>query len=138
MIVLDTNVISEVLRPTPEPKVLEWLEGIPLFSVFTTAITHAEILRGIHSMSDGQHRRKLYVTALAIFGEDFLGRVLNFDTDVVDVYAEIGASRRASGRPISEFDAAIAAITRFHGARLATRNVKDFDNCGIDVINPWD
>ena len=138
MIVLDTNVISEVLRPTPEPKVLEWLEKVPLISVFTTVITHAEILRGIHSMSHGQRRQKLYVTALAIFGEDFLGRVLNFDSDVADVYAEIGAARRAVGRPISEFDAAIAAITRFHGARLATRNAKDFDHCGIEVINPWE
>lgn len=138
MIVLDTNVISEVLRPTPEPKVLKWLEGIPLSSVFTTTITHAEILRGIHSMSHGQRRQKLYVAALAMFGEDFPGRVLNFDSDVADVYAEIGAARRAAGRPISEFDAAIAAITRFHGARLATRNAKDFDNCGVEVINPWD
>lgn len=138
MIVLDTNVISEVLRPTPEPKVLEWLEGVSPISIFTTAITHAEILRGIHAMSHSQRRRKLYIAALEIFGEDFLGRVLNFDSDVADAYAEIGAARRAAGRPISEFDGAIAAITRFHRARLATRNAKDFENCGIEVINPWE
>jgi predicted nucleic acid-binding protein len=138
VIVLDTNVLSEVLRPAPEPKVLEWLDGLPPGSVFTTAITRGEILYGIRVMPDGQRRRKLYVAALAMFGEDFEGRVLNFDSDVADLYAEIGEARRAAGRPISQFDAAIAAIARSYGAKLGTRNAKDFDNCGIEVINPWE
>ena len=138
MIVLDTNVISEVLRPAPEPKVLDWLDEQSPNSIFTTAVTRGEILYGIRLLSDGQRRRRLLTAALAIFGEDFAGRVLSFDSDAADIYAEIGASRRAAGRPISQFDATIAAITRSHGAKLATRNAKDFDGCGIDVINPWD
>jgi predicted nucleic acid-binding protein len=138
MIVLDTNVISEVLRPAPEPKVLDWLDEQSPNSIFTTAVTRGEILYGIRLLSDGQRRRQLWTAALAIFGEDFAGRVLSFDSDAADIYAEIGASRRAAGRPISQFDATIAAITRSHGAKLATRNAKDFDGCGIDVINPWD
>lgn len=138
MIVLDTNVISEVLRPAPEPKVLDWLDEQSPNSIFTTAVTRGEILHGIRLLSEGQRRRRLWTAALAIFGEDFAGRVLSFDSDAADIYAEIGASRRAAGRPISQFDATIAAITRSHGAKLATRNAKDFDGCGIDVINPWD
>jgi len=137
MIVLDTNVISEVLRPTPDPKVLNWLEEQPTNAVFTTAITRGEILYGIRLLSDGQRRRKLWTTALAIFNDDFAGRILSFDNDAADIYADIGASRRAAGRPISQFDATIAAITRSHGAKLATRSEKDFDGCGVEVINPW-
>jgi hypothetical protein len=137
MIVLDTNVLSELLRAAPEPRVLTWLAEQPRASLFTTAVTQGEILYGIRLLPDGQRRRKLADAALAIFNEDFAGRVLSFDGDSADTYAEIGASRRAAGRPISQFDALIAAMTRSRGACLATRNVKDFDDCGIDVVNPW-
>jgi hypothetical protein len=137
MIVLDTNVLSEVLRPQPEPRVLAWLDGQPANSVFTTAITEGEILYGIRLLADGQRRRKLWDAATAIFNDDLGGRVLGFDSDAAAHYAEIAASRRAAGRPISQFDATIAAITRSHAASLATRNAKDFEGCGIDVVNPW-
>lgn len=137
MIVLDTNVLSELLRPAPEPRVLTWLAEQPRASLFTTAVTQGEILYGIRLLPDGQRRRKLADAALAIFNEDFAGRVLSFDGDAADAYAEIGASRRAAGRAISQFDAMIAAMTRSRGACLATRNVKDFKDCGIDVVNPW-
>jgi predicted nucleic acid-binding protein len=99
--------------------------------------TQGEILYGIRLLADGQRRRKLWDAASAIFEEDFAGRVLSFDNDAAGHYVEIGASRRAAGRPISQFDATIAAITRSHGATMATRNVKDFDDCGIEVLNPW-
>jgi predicted nucleic acid-binding protein len=138
MIVLDTNVLSEVLRPEPEPRVLAWLDEQPTNSVFTTAVTQGEILYGIRLLADGQRRRSLWEAATAIFNDDFAGRVLSFDTEAADHYAEISASRRAAGRPISQFDATIAAISCSHGATLATRNVKDFEGCGIDVVNPWD
>ncbi len=138
MIVLDTNVLSEVLRPQPERRVLVWLDGQPANSVFTTAITQGEILYGIRLLADGQRRRKLWDAATAIFDDDFAGRVLSFDSDAAGHYADIGASRRSAGRPISQFDATIAAITRSHGATLATRNSKDFDGCGIDLVNPWE
>lgn len=138
MIVLDTNVLSEVLRPEPEPRVLAWLDQQPANSVFTTAITQGEILYGIRLLADGQRRRKLWDTAAAIFDDDLDGRVLSFDSDAAGHYAQIAASRRATGRPISQFDATIAAISRSYGATLATRNTKDFEGCGIDVVNPWD
>jgi predicted nucleic acid-binding protein len=138
MIVLDTNVLSEVLRPQPEPRVLSWLDEQAANSVFTTSVTQGEILFGIRLLGDGQRRRKLWDAATAIFEDDFAGRVLSFDSDAAGHYAEIGASRRTAGRPISQFDATIAAITRSHGATLATRNAKDFEGCGIDVVNPWD
>ena len=137
MIVLDTNVLSELLRPAPEPRVLTWLANQPRASLFTTAVTQGEILYGIRLLPDGQCRRKLAEAALAIFNEDFAGRVLSFDGDAAGAYAEIGTSRRAAGRPISQFDAMIAAMTRSRGATLATRNAKDFEGCGIDVVNPW-
>jgi len=137
MIVLDTNVLSELLRPAPEARVLAWLDAQPPASLFTSAVTQGEILYGIRLLPDGQRRKKLWDAAVAIFNEDFAGRVLSFDGDAAGVYAEIGASRRAVGRPISQFDATIAAITRSRGASLATRNAKDFEGCGIDVVNPW-
>jgi len=137
MIVLDTNVLSELLRPAPEPRVTAWLEEQSPASVFTSAVTQGEILYGVRLLPDSPRRRKLWEAALTIFIEDFDGRVLSFDGDAAVAYAEISSLRRAAGRPISQFDAIIAAITRSHGAVLATRNEKDFEGCGIDLINPW-
>jgi predicted nucleic acid-binding protein len=137
VIILDTNVISEVLRPEPEPRVLAWFDEQPANSVFTTAITQGEILYGILLLADGQRRRKLWEAANAIFDDDFARRVLSFDGDAAGHYAQIGSARRAAGRPISQFDATIAAITRSHGASLATRNAKDFEGCGVEIVNPW-
>ncbi len=85
----------------------------------------------------GRRREKLLEVAQCIFEEDFENRVLPFGGDAASHYAEIGASRRSAGRPISQFDAMIAAITRLYGANIATRNTADFDDCGIEVINPW-
>jgi predicted nucleic acid-binding protein len=105
--------------------------------MFTSAVTQGEILYGIRLMADGQRRKKLWGAAVAIFADDFSGRVLSFDEDAAISYAEIAASRRAEGRPISQLDGVIAAITRSRGATLATRNAKDFEGCGIEVVNPW-
>jgi predicted nucleic acid-binding protein len=137
MIVLDTNVISEVLRPVPEPSVLDWLANQPRASLFTTTVTRGEILYGIRLLSDGKRRRGLWDAAKKIFDDDFADQVLSFDSDAGDMYAEIAASRRAEGKPISQFDAMIVAMARSRGASLATRNVRDFEDCGVDVINPW-
>jgi toxin FitB len=137
MIVLDTNVISEVLRPVPEPSVLDWLANRPRASLFTTTVTRGEILYGIRLLSDGKRRRGLWDAAKKIFDDDFADQVLSFDSDAADMYAEIAALRRAAGKPISQFDALIVAMARSRGASLATRNVKDFEDCGVDVINPW-
>jgi predicted nucleic acid-binding protein len=138
VIVLDTNVLSEVLRPAPEPKVLAWLSSRPRSSLFTSSVTRAEILFGLRLLPEGQRRQGLWTAALAIFDVDLAGQTLNFDSSAADAFAEISADRRSLGKPISQFDAMIAAIARSRGASLATRNVRDFDNCGIDVLNPWD
>lgn len=137
MIVLDTNVLSEVLRPVPEPSVLVWLANQPRASLFTTTITRGEILYGIRLLSDGKRRRGLWDAAMKIFDEDLADQVLSFDSDSADMYAEIAASRREAGKPISQFDAMIVAMARSRGASLATRNAKDFENCGADIVNPW-
>jgi toxin FitB len=137
MIVLETNVLSEALRPVPESSVMTWLANQPRASLFTTAVTRGEILYGIRLLSDGKRRQGLWDAARKIFDEDFAGHVLSFDSEAADMYAEISASRRTAGKPMSQFDAMIVAMARSRGASLATRNVKDFDDCGTDVINPW-
>ena len=137
MIVLDTNVLSEALRPVPEPSVLDWLAHQPRASLFTTAVTRGEILYGIRLLSDGKRRKGLWDAANKIFDEDFAGQVFSFDSDAADMYADIAALRRIAGKAIIQFDAMIAAMARSRGAVLATRNVKDFEDCGIDIVNPW-
>src|SRR5271165_1645813 len=137
MFVLDTNVLSEALRALPEPAVLDWLAHQPRASLFTTTVTRGEILYGFRLLSDGRRRRGLWDAAIKIFSDDFAGQVLSFDNDAADMYAEIAASRRIAGKPISQFDAMIVAMARSRGASLATRNVMDFEDCGVDVINPW-
>jgi toxin FitB len=137
MIVLDTNVISELLRPKPEGAVEAWLADQPPASVFTTAITEAEILYGVHLLPDGRRKQELLAAIGPIFGEDFAGRVLPFDEDAADAYATLAFARRQAGRPISQFDAQIAAIAASRGAAIATRNVSDFAEIGVPVINPW-
>ncbi|MGA2023351.1 MAG: type II toxin-antitoxin system VapC family toxin [Steroidobacteraceae bacterium] len=137
MIVLDTNVLSEVLRPVPEPSVLTWLANQPRASLFTTTVTRGEILYGIRLLSDGKRRQGLWDAAMRIFNEDMADQVLSFDGDAADMYAEIAASRREAGKPISQFDAMIVAMARSRGASLATRNVRDFAHCGADIVNPW-
>lgn len=137
MIVLDTNVLSEALRPLPAPAVLDWMANQPRASLFTTTVTRGEILYGFRLLSDGRRRRGMWDAAIKIFSDDFAGQVLSFDNDAADMYAEIAGSRRIAGKPISQFDAMIVAMARSRGASLATRNVKDFEDCGVDVVNPW-
>jgi toxin FitB len=135
--ILDTNVISEILRPEPNPTVVTWFESQPRHQLFTTAVTQAEIRYGIALLPKGSRRQKLLEVAQLIFEEDLDKRILPFGGDAASHYGEIAAARRGSGRPISQFDAMIAAIARLHGANIVTRNTSDFDDCGIDVINPW-
>ncbi len=137
MIVLDTNVISELMRGTPEPAVLRWANSHPAPSLFITSITQAEILHGIWLLPKGKRRDALLATADEMFQHDFAGRILPFGSDAAAVYATIAVARRRAGEPIAAFDAQIAAIVRVHDADLATRNVDDFEGCGIDIIDPW-
>jgi len=137
MIILDTNILSELMRPAPEAVVEQWLAEQPEASVFISAITEAELRYGAKIMPAGKRQTALVAEIEGTIGEDFGGRILPFDSHAAVAFAEIAAQRRQSGRPISQADAQIAAIARSRGASLATRNVSDFEDCGIDVINPW-
>jgi toxin FitB len=137
VIVLDTNVLSEGLKPTPSAAVMDWMCGEPLESAFTTSISEGELLFGIALLPDGRRRGALEVAVTRLFSERFAGRVLPFDSAAAREFAEIAAGRRRIGKPISEPDARIAAITRSRRAVLATRNVSDFIDCGIELIDPW-
>jgi predicted nucleic acid-binding protein len=137
MIVLDTNVLSEVITPEPSPRVQAWILLEPPSNLYTTSISQAELLYGIELMSTGRRRSALHAAVAKMLAEDFAGRILPFDSDAAEAYSRIASSRRAMGRPISEPDARIAAIAMSRGARLATRNARDFEHCGIKVLNPW-
>jgi len=134
---LDTNLLSELLRATPEAAVLGWLAAQPAETLFVSAITQAEMMLGARLLPSGKRRAALEAALRATFDEDFAGRILPFDSAAVPAYVDIVSARRTAGRPISQFDAQIAAIARHHGARLATRNVGDFEGCGVAVVNPW-
>ena len=137
MIVLDTNVISELMRAEPDGAVLEWLTRQPMAGLFTTTVNQAEIYYGLALLPEGKRRDGLQGAARAVFEEDFAGRILPFDTDAAHAYSDIASARKMSGQPISQFDAQIAGIVSSRGAQLATRNVQDFVDCGITVVNPW-
>lgn len=138
MVVLDTNVLSELMRPAPSEAVLRWAAGQPAARLFTTTITQAEILFGLALLPDGRRRSGLVAAAEQMFAADFAGRVLPFDAAAATAFAPIAAGRRHKGRPTGAFDAQIAAIAASRGAALATRNVADFLDCGLPIVNPWD
>lgn len=137
MILLDTNVLSELMRPAPDPAVERWLAAQPDASLFISAITEAELRYGAALLSSGKRRSALTAEIDGMLEEDFDGRILPFDRLAAQAFAAIAADRRQAGRPISQADAQIVAIARSRGAALATRNVPDFDGCGVEVINPW-
>ncbi|MBN6742096.1 type II toxin-antitoxin system VapC family toxin [Acidithiobacillus ferrianus] len=137
MIILDTNVVSELLRPSPSEQVMSWIASQPLESLYTTSITQAEMLYGARILPEGNRRSQLESAIAAIFAEDLAGRVLPFDGNAARVFAEIAAQRKLSGRPVSQADVQIAAITKLAKARLATRNIPDFEGVGISLVNPW-
>ncbi len=138
MLILDTNVLSELLRPVPRAGVLQWLESQPRSQLFTTTITQAEIMYGVALLPKSARREKLTQATRGIFAEDFEEKILPFDSRAADLYAHIAAQRKSSGRPLSQFDAMIAAITLAHQARLVTRNGRDFAGCDIELVDPWE
>ena len=136
MILLDTNVVSELMKGAPEPSVMVWINARPAATVFLSAVTQAEILYGIALVPEGKRRDGLARAARTAFETYFRGRILPFDSEAAEVFAALASSRRQAGRPISQADAQIAAIARSRGAALATRNVPDFEGCGIDIVDP--
>ncbi len=138
MFVLDTNALSAVMRSQPVPEVAAWVAAQPEEQLFTTTVCQAEILAGIEIMPEGRRRRGLKAAAKAIFANAFDGRILPFDTDAASAYADLYAVRRKAGRPSAPLDLMIAAIARASGATMVTRDIADFEDFGLTLINPWD
>lgn len=138
MIVLDTNVLSELIRPNASPAVRAWFDTQPADRLATSAVTAGEMLAGVERLPVGRRRRALSEEVTVLLHEDFAGRVMPFDLAAVGEYAVVMATRQQAGRPISVLDAQIAAICRNRGARLATRNIADFEDTGVELINPWE
>jgi hypothetical protein len=137
VIILDTNVLSEALKPSPAPEVLRWFAAQPALQLFTTAITQAEIVYGVELLPKGKRRAALLAAVNAMFAADFGGRILPFDSDAARLFPQIAAARRSLGRPITQLDAQIAAIARSRAAAIATRNTGDFQHCGVPLVDPW-
>jgi hypothetical protein len=136
VIVVDTNVISELMKSRPSEMVKEWFLQQDSREMRMTSITVAEILYGIERLPSGKRREKLRDVALEIFG-GFAEQILSFDASAATHYSKIVTSREQQGNPIGGFDAQIAAICRSHATQLATRNEKDFVGVGVTMINPW-
>lgn len=137
MILIDTNVVSELMRAEPAQSVLDWFGQHDAADLFISAVTEAELRTGVACLPEGQRRDRLQLAIDVMIDQDFRARVLPFDTFAARPYAQIAAQRRAAGRPISEADCQIAAVARVNEATVATRNIRDFEGCGVAVINPW-
>ena len=138
MIILDTNVISEAMRPRPDARVMAWLRKQPLSTLATTAITVAEIRYGLDRLPEGQRRRNLNERFHSFLTRGFNDRIIGFDVAAAEAYSTIVVGREKIGLSIEAFDAMIAAIARVSGASVATRDISDFEECGVELINPWD
>ncbi len=138
MILLDTNVISELVRTEPDPTVLAYIGGLAPETVFTAAVCEAEMRYGLARMPAGQKRDDLIARIAIFFEAGFPDQILPFDRLCAALYGEIRHAREAAGKPIAVEDAMIAATARAYGAQaIATRNLKDFADCGISLIDPW-
>ena len=137
MFLLDTNVLSAVMGTRPAPQVANWMAQHRPDLLFTAAVCQAEILSGIAVLPQGRRRDSLEAAALAMFREDFAGRILPFESDAAEIYAEIFAARRSAGRPAAMADLMIAAIARSRGASVITRDTAGFMGCGLTLIDPW-
>ena len=137
MILLDTNVVSELAKPMLSPQVAAWFARNASEDLYLTAITEAEMRLGVQLMPQGLRRNQISGVVTAILEVDFAGRILAFDYVAARYYAEIVADRRRLGRPISNPDAQIAAIAKSNAIPLATRNVRDFEHVGVEIIDPW-
>jgi toxin FitB len=138
MIVLDTNVVSELMRPVPEPRVLHWFSSQVAEDLHVTSVTMAEILHGIELISTSRRRDVLRAGADKMFEEVFADRVLMFEDRAARSFSQIASARLRQGKLMSPLDVQIAAIAKVQGATLATRNPYVFEGCGLRLINPWE
>lgn len=137
MIVLDTNVVSEMMRAAPDAKVEKWLDAQPANDLWLNSIVIAELMFGVARLPEGARKQKLSKVIQGTVEEDYAGRILSFDLEAAAAYGEIAARCEAKGRPIDMADAQIAAICWVQDAQLATRNIKHFEGLGLKLINPW-
>lgn len=137
MILLDTNVVSELLRSEIDPRVDSWLSVQDSTKFVISVITEAELYYGVEILPVGRRRDRLTALIKDILQYEFAGRILPFDSSAARSFALIGASRKAAGLPISHSDCMIAAVAHSQEVIVATRNIKDFEGCGIKLINPW-
>ncbi len=137
MIVLDTNVVSELLRPFPETRVLEWVNQQPGPSLFLSSITVAELRTGVAYLAEGARKRALSDALETSLLPLFSGRILNFDFEATPAFARISQHAKSLGRPMAFADTAIAAIAFHKSFAVATRNVTDFERSLVEAINPW-
>ena len=138
MILIDTNIISEIMKLNPDARVASWVARIDGSDLFTSAISEAEIRSGLMSMPAGRRRDTLVGVADDIFDNVFRDQIVSFDRLAAYEYGVITAHRRAAGRPIQTSDAMIAAIAMAHGFAVATRNGRDFEDTGVSIINQVD
>jgi predicted nucleic acid-binding protein len=138
MIILDTDVVSEIMRPAPERRVLHWFSSQATEDLHVTSVTMAEILHGIELIAGGRRRDALRAGAEKMFEGAFADHILTFEDRAARAFSQIASSRRRQGKPMSLIDAQIAAISRAHGATLATRNPYAFEECGVRLVNPWE
>jgi hypothetical protein len=137
MILLDTNVISEAMRPVPEASVMAWLNSQNTADLWTSTIVMAEVYSGLDLMPAGKRQRQLLEKAELMFDRFFGARILPFDLLAARAYGAVLKARQAKGLPIDEMDALLAATALVNGSALATRNISQFQSCGIVVLNPW-
>lgn len=137
MIIADTNVVSEVIKAVADMQVAAWLRRQAIDTIYVTAITKAELFYGLALMPDGRRKQSLAQAMQTFFAERVVTPILGFTDEDALFYAKISARRRKAGRPVKELDGQIAAIAASHGLAVATRNVRDFEHCGIEIINPW-
>ena len=136
-VLLDTNVVSELIRKARDPGVAAWVANQPLDELYFSAVSEAELRYGAAILPAGRRRENLMADIEGMLREAFGERVLPFDGAAAREYADIAATRRGAGRRVSPADCQIAAIARSRGMTVATRNVRDFDGIGVDIVNPW-
>jgi predicted nucleic acid-binding protein len=137
MVIIDTNVLSEMMRPQPKPQVIDWLSRQRATDVHTSAVTVAEVSFGLMRMPEGKKRNDLEARFQRVMKTGFGGRILAFDEAAAFEYGLIMSARYAEGRPMSVRDGEIAAIAKTKGATLATRNTRDFEGCGLELVDPF-
>jgi len=138
MIIVDTNVVAELMKGSPAPSVLSWVNDQETSELFLTTITIGEIGYGLEILPQGKRRLQLEQGFDRVIVEAFTGRILTFDEEAARQYGVVMGRRKRSGRPLSVMDGQIAAIARAKGCAVATRNVRDFVECGVEIINPFE